>query len=77
MNAAQQAFVWACTLDVMVSKPGNVSVHSEGHGMTASMFIASANAAAPALTAVGMHVRRGLKKAAELDGESILISMST
>lgn len=34
----------ACELDVLAIKPGNVSVHSAGHGMTARDFLASANA---------------------------------
>ncbi len=53
---AQQAFLWACTLDVMVAKPGNVSIHSAGHGMTADLFLASARASAPAIAHAGSGV---------------------
>ncbi|MDR5761738.1 triphosphoribosyl-dephospho-CoA synthase [Caballeronia sp. LZ035] len=43
------AFLRACQLDVETRKPGNVSVASAGHGMTAAQFIASAQAAAAGL----------------------------
>jgi triphosphoribosyl-dephospho-CoA synthase len=42
---AGDAFLAACTLDVVCLKPGNVSVESPGHGMRARDFIASARAA--------------------------------
>ena len=38
----EEAFVWACTLDVACAKPGNVSFGAPGHRMTADLFIASA-----------------------------------
>jgi triphosphoribosyl-dephospho-CoA synthase len=50
------AFLRACRLDVETAKPGNVSVSYPGHGMTASQFIASADAAANALFAPGAPV---------------------
>ncbi|MEC5404569.1 triphosphoribosyl-dephospho-CoA synthase [Paraburkholderia sp. MPAMCS5] len=50
------AFLTACRLDVETFKPGNVSIGSEGHGMSAAQFIASAEAAADALLARGMPV---------------------
>jgi len=63
MNARQAAieraracFLRACWLDVAVRKPGNVSQASPGHGMQASMFIASAEAAAGALFEPGLRV---------------------
>jgi triphosphoribosyl-dephospho-CoA synthase len=43
---ARACFVRACTLDVTVRKPGNVSQASPGHGMQAQQFLASAAAAA-------------------------------
>lgn len=43
------AFLAACTLDVAALKPGNVHRHADGHGMHAADFVASAEAAAPAL----------------------------
>jgi len=54
------AFLTACRLDVDTSKPGNVSVDSEGHGMSAAQFLASADAAADALLARGAPVGQRL-----------------
>ena len=63
-GAARAAFLRACELDVTVRKPGNVSVVSPGHEMTASQFIASAHAAAAALfepaTPVGQRIERAV-----------------
>ena len=53
---ARDAFLRACELDVAVRKPGNVSLASPGHGMTAAQFIASAHAAAGPLFATGARV---------------------
>ncbi len=44
VQAARQAYLAACMLDVSCLKPGNVSVRSPGHGMQAQDFIASAQA---------------------------------
>jgi triphosphoribosyl-dephospho-CoA synthase len=55
---ARRAFLDACRLDVEVSKPGNVSVRSAGHGMRAAQFLASADASADALLAPGAPVGR-------------------
>jgi triphosphoribosyl-dephospho-CoA synthase len=63
MQSLQEAFVWACGLDVEVRKPGNVSVESPGHGMTALQFVASAHAAAPALCAPGARVGQRVEAA--------------
>jgi len=52
------AFLTACRLDVETPKPGNVSMDSEGHGMSAAQFVASAEAAADALLARGAPVGR-------------------
>ncbi|MGH8606996.1 MAG: triphosphoribosyl-dephospho-CoA synthase [Gammaproteobacteria bacterium] len=45
-----------CRLDVEALKPGNVSVHSPGHGMRAEDFIESADAIAPILARPGLTV---------------------
>lgn len=55
-RSLREAFVWACTLDVAARKPGNVSVHSAGHGMQAALFVASAEACATPLCAPGRPV---------------------
>jgi len=46
---AAEQFRRACTLDVAVRKPGNVSAASPGHGMDAGLFLASARAAGAGL----------------------------
>lgn len=48
-SPAQAAYLWACTMDVAVRKPGNVSLHSSGHDMRAQQFLDSARVSAPAL----------------------------
>ena len=55
-TAAARAFLRACELDVLVRKPGNVSLASPGHGMDAPMFIASAAAASEPLLEPGRRV---------------------
>ncbi len=67
----EAAFVQACTLDVVVRKPGNVSEASPGHGMQASQFIASARAAAPALARPGASVGERIEAAV---GETLLVA---
>src|SRR5689334_5061654 len=54
--AIEAAFLWACELDVACVKPGNVSVASPGHRMTAELFVASAHAACGPLTRSGATV---------------------
>jgi triphosphoribosyl-dephospho-CoA synthase len=63
--AIADAFTWACTLDVAVPKPGNVSFASPGHGMTAAQFIASAQAAAGPLCEPGATVGRRIEGAVQ------------
>ncbi len=62
MNASQ-AFVRACALDVLVRKPGNVSVDSPGHGMQAAQFLAAAQAAAGPLFVPGARVGQRIESA--------------
>jgi triphosphoribosyl-dephospho-CoA synthase len=62
---ARASFLCACTLDVAVRKPGNVSVHSAGHRMQSSMFIASAHAAAAPLFRPGAGVGERVQAAVE------------
>ncbi|WP_168788616.1 triphosphoribosyl-dephospho-CoA synthase [Paraburkholderia aromaticivorans] len=54
--AIEAAFLWACELDVACAKPGNVSVASPGHRMTADLFVASARAACGPLAQRGAPV---------------------
>ena len=60
---ARTAFLRACALDVLVRKPGNVSVHSAGHGMDAALFMASAEAAAGPLFVSGARVGQRIEGA--------------
>jgi triphosphoribosyl-dephospho-CoA synthase len=48
-QAALAAYLEACELELRTFKPGNVSVYSEGHGMTVEDFRRSAEASAPFL----------------------------
>ncbi|WP_354687838.1 triphosphoribosyl-dephospho-CoA synthase [Cupriavidus necator] len=59
----RRAFLWACSLDVMVAKPGNVSIEASGHGMTAGLFLASAEASAPELADAGAGVGTRIERA--------------
>jgi len=51
--AIRAAFVAACAEELAAPKPGNVHVHADGHGMTVSDFLRSAEAAAPELCRAG------------------------
>jgi triphosphoribosyl-dephospho-CoA synthase len=59
----RDAFLRACELDVLVRKPGNVSIESPGHGMVAQQFIEAARAAAPALFTPGAAVGERIERA--------------
>jgi triphosphoribosyl-dephospho-CoA synthase len=48
-DAVQAAYLGACEQELRAFKPGNVSVYSEGHGMTVEDFRRSAAASAPFL----------------------------
>ena len=55
-DGGRRAYLWACALDVVVRKPGNVSAASPGHGMHAQQFITSAIVSADALFERGARV---------------------
>jgi triphosphoribosyl-dephospho-CoA synthase len=63
IDRIRRAYLWACTLDVVVRKPGNVSVASPGHGMRAEQFIASARVSAGALCEPGARVGKRIEGA--------------
>ena len=65
IERARTCFLRACWLDVAVRKAGNVSLASPGHGMQASMFIASARAAAVPLFEPGRSVGERIEAAVE------------
>lgn len=59
----RRAYLVACTLDVAVRKPGNVSLASPGHGMQAAQFLASARASAGPLLERGASVGQRIERA--------------
>ena len=62
-EVGRRAFLRACALDVLVRKPGNVSVASPGHGMRAGHFKASAAAAAAPISSAGASVGQRIEVA--------------
>lgn len=54
-----------CELEVRARKPGNVSFASPGHGMTAEMFVLSAEAASIPLCQKGMSIGERILAAVE------------
>ena len=50
------AFKWSCLAELDAPKPGNVHIFAAGHRMTADAFAASADAAAPSISAEGARV---------------------
>lgn len=69
---ALAAFLAACRLDVETVKPGNVSIASAGHGMTAAQFIESADAAATGLfnpgASVGERILEAVRRTRDVAG---------
>ena len=45
-----EAYQQACQCEINAFKPGNVSIHSDGHGMVAADFFKSAEVSAPAIS---------------------------
>ncbi len=59
----REAWLRACAWDVAVRKPGNVSRHSDGHGMQAQTFLDSAAASLDGLCATGARVGERIESA--------------
>lgn len=53
MTAIEAAFLEACAEELAAPKPGNVHRHADGHGMTVTHFLRSAEASAPSLCRPG------------------------
>jgi triphosphoribosyl-dephospho-CoA synthase len=72
LSKALAAFLTACRLDVETVKPGNVSIASAGHGMTAAQFIESADAAAIGLfkpaASVGERILEAVRRTRDVAG---------
>lgn len=65
------AFKWACLAELDAPKPGNVHVFAAGHRMTADEFIASADAAAPVISASGARVGARILGAVEATSAAV------
>ncbi|EIJ44302.1 Triphosphoribosyl-dephospho-CoA synthetase [Beggiatoa alba B18LD] len=61
-QAIEQAIHWACVTELQAFKPGNVSIHSAGHGMTTADFIRSADCIAPILATPQLSVGERILK---------------
>jgi triphosphoribosyl-dephospho-CoA synthase len=66
-----EAFKWACLAELDAPKPGNVHVFADGHRMTAAEFAASADAAAPHVSAAGARVGMRILRAVEATIETV------
>ena len=63
VEQARQAYLLACELELTAFKPGNVSIHSEGHDMTVEDFRQSARVSAPFLTDVSLGLGERIYRA--------------
>ncbi|MFU2487782.1 triphosphoribosyl-dephospho-CoA synthase [Thauera sp. WH-1] len=68
---ARAAFLWACSMDVAVRKPGNVSVASAGHDMSARQFLHSARVSAGPLFDARLSPGARLEAAARATREAV------
>jgi triphosphoribosyl-dephospho-CoA synthase len=66
-----QALKSACLAEIRAPKPGNVSIYSAGHGMTAQQFEASADAIAAPLTMPGASVGERILRAVEATQQAV------
>ena len=66
-----EAFKWACLAELDAPKPGNVHLFADGHRMTAAEFAASADAAAPHLSAARAGVGKRILRAVEATIETV------
>jgi triphosphoribosyl-dephospho-CoA synthase len=65
VSPASAAFIDACRAEIEAPKPGNVHVFAPGHDMEASLFTASAMAAAVPVTTVSQRVGERIEQAVE------------
>jgi triphosphoribosyl-dephospho-CoA synthase len=66
-----EAFRWACIAELEAPKPGNVHVFADGHRMSAAQFVASADTAAPYLSAAGARVGERILGAVEATSAAV------
>lgn len=62
---AREAYLKACELELRAFKPGNVSIHSEGHDMTVEDFRISARVSASCLADPGLPLGEKIFRAIE------------
>ncbi len=67
----QGAYLEACEAELTAFKPGNVSVHSEGHDMTVEDFRLSAKASAPPLAEPSFSLGERIFRAIEATRQKI------
>jgi triphosphoribosyl-dephospho-CoA synthase len=67
----EEAFRWACLAELDAPKPGNVHVFADGHRMSATEFIASADAAAPYVSAAEARVGVRILSAVEATSKAV------
>jgi triphosphoribosyl-dephospho-CoA synthase len=70
-QAIAAAFIRACHAELQALKPGNVHIHSAGHGMSVADFEASAAAAAPHIARVGARVGARILGAVQATREAV------
>ncbi|MDZ4841855.1 MAG: triphosphoribosyl-dephospho-CoA synthase [Hyphomicrobium aestuarii] len=70
-STIEAAFLAACRAELAALKPGNVHVHSDGHGMTVATFEAAAVAAAPHLAARGASVGARIEAATRASVQAV------
>lgn len=61
----------ACALDVQAAKPGNVSLRSAGHGMSAQDFLASADAIIAPMTRAEASIGQRILASISATGETV------
>jgi triphosphoribosyl-dephospho-CoA synthase len=71
MSRIAEAFIDACRAELQALKPGNVHIHSGGHGMSVEDLEASAAAAAPHIAKHGASVGERILRAVEASWEAV------
>lgn len=69
-ESLENAYLDACEIELQAFKPGNVSVHSEGHDMTVEYFRRSAQASAPFLCAPDLSLGEKIFQATKATREA-------
>jgi len=70
-EALEAAYIEACEYELRAFKPGNVSVHAEGHDMTVDDFRRSAKASAPHLCDPNPSIGEKILRAVRATNEAV------